>query len=153
MQTHTAIPRPPLVIRLADPLARRLLASGMPMGPNTLLTVRGRASGQPRSVGVAIVEIGDRRWIVGAYGDVHWVRNLRAAREAEILVAGKALPVRALEYSAAEAAAWIRGTLTPYIQGLPWARRIVSATFARAILADPESAALDHPVFELHVIT
>jgi deazaflavin-dependent oxidoreductase (nitroreductase family) len=152
MQTHTAIPRPPLIIRLLDPLARRLLASGMPMGPNTLLTVRGRVSGEPRSVGIAVVEIGDRRWIVGAYGDVHWVRNLRAAGEAHILVAGRALHVRAREYSAAEAATWIRSTLAPYIQSLPWARRVVSAIFARAMLADPEGAALELPVFELHAI-
>lgn len=149
MQTHTAIPRPPLIIRLVDPLARRLLAKGMPMGPNTLLTVRGRTSGEPRSVGVAVVEIGDRRWIVGAYGDVHWVRNLRAAGAAEILVAGQALHVQAREYSPAEAASWIRGTLAPWVESLPWARRVASGIFARAILADPDAAALDHPVFEL----
>jgi deazaflavin-dependent oxidoreductase (nitroreductase family) len=134
-----------------DPLVQRLLGIGLPMGPNTLLTVRGRTSGEPRSVGVAVVEIGERRWIVGAYGDVHWVRNLRAAGEGEIVLDGRTRHLRAVEYGPADAAAWFSGVLVPHIRGLPFLAGLASSIFARDILADPEGSAARHPVFELHL--
>ena len=37
-----------------------------------------------RTTPVALVEIGDRRWVVGTFGEVNWVRNLRAAGEAAL---------------------------------------------------------------------
>ena len=150
-RTHAAIPRPPLPVRWLDPLVRRLLAMGMPMGPNTLLTVRGRTSGEPRTVGVALVQVAERRWVVGAYGDVHWVRNLRAAGEGEVLLSGTPWHVRAEEYGTAEAAAWFRDMLAPQIQEMPFLRRLASSLFAHELLADPDGAALGHPVFELHL--
>ncbi len=58
---------------------RGLLRRGMPMGPNAMLTVRGRKTGEPRTAAVAVLEVDGRRWILGAYGEVNWVRNLRAA--------------------------------------------------------------------------
>lgn len=151
-EIHAAMPRPPRLVRWADPLVTRLLGRGVPIGPNTLLTVRGRTSGQPRSVGIAVVVIGERRWIVGAYGDVHWVRNLRAAGEGELLIAGQPRHVRAEEYSTAEAAAWFGDTFIPNVQDLPFLMRLASSVFARDILADPLAAANDHPVFELHLV-
>ena len=74
----------PAFIRASNPLTRRLLRLGMPMGPNVLLTVRGRTSGLPRSAPVAIAEYGGHHWIIAAYGDVQWVRNLRAAGEGDV---------------------------------------------------------------------
>jgi deazaflavin-dependent oxidoreductase (nitroreductase family) len=151
METYAAVPRPPLVVRLADSIVRRLLKRGLPVGPNTLLTVRGRTSGEPRSVGIAVVEIGGRRWIVGAYGDVHWVRNLRAAGEGELLIDGRTRHFQSREYDPAEAIAWFRGTLIPNIRSMPFLMRLASSMFARDILRDPDTAAIDHPVFELRV--
>jgi deazaflavin-dependent oxidoreductase (nitroreductase family) len=151
-QERPSIPRPPLWVRLVDPLARRLLSMGFPMGPNTLLTVRGRKSGQPRSAGVALVEIGERRWVVGAYGDVHWVRNLRAAGEGEIRVKGRAERVRAEVLSVMAAAALYRDVLVPYVRSLPLGLRQVASVFVGDIVADPEGAAHTHPAFELHPI-
>jgi len=45
-----------------------------------LLTVRGRKTGNPHSVPVALVEEGKDKWLVAPYGEVDWVRNARAAR-------------------------------------------------------------------------
>lgn len=42
----------PWFVRLGDPLGRRLLAWGVPMGPNRLLTIQGRRSGLPRRAAV-----------------------------------------------------------------------------------------------------
>ena len=93
----------PAFVRASNPLSRRLLRLGTPMGPNVLLTVRGRTSGLPRSAAVAIVELDGRRWVIGAYGDVQWVRNLRAAGSAEIRVRGTNEPVVARELDSVEA--------------------------------------------------
>ena len=58
MPTTAAAPvRVPGIVGLFNPLARRLLHAGVPLGPNALLTVRGRKSGQPRTTPVALVEV------------------------------------------------------------------------------------------------
>jgi deazaflavin-dependent oxidoreductase (nitroreductase family) len=143
----------PAFIRLSNPVTRQLLRIGLPMGPNVLLTVRGRTTGEPRTAPVAIAEIGGRRWIVGAYGEVHWVRNLRAAGEAEIVVHGRTEHVRALELDRPAATAFFRDTLSGYVRGLPWFGRVfVGALFrlvAPDLLTDPARAAATRPVFEL----
>ncbi len=143
----------PAIVRFSNPLTRRLLRTGMPMGPNTLLTVRGRTSGQPRSAPVAVVEAGGRRWIIGAYGEVQWVRNLRAAGEADIRVRGGSEHVLAAELSRDEATAFFRDVLQPYIRAFPLLGRVFGRILfkfvAPEILTDPERAAVSRPVFEL----
>jgi deazaflavin-dependent oxidoreductase (nitroreductase family) len=119
------------------------------MGPNTLLTVRGRKSGQARSAGVALVEIGGRRWVISAYGETQWVRNLRAAGEGEVLVRGRHEPVQAVELTQDEAVAFFRDVLQPYARSLPWLLRPVAWLFTRDIFADPAGTAARRPVFEL----
>lgn len=49
-----------------------------------LLTVRGRSSGQSRAAPVAMMQWGDRRFLQAAFGEVNWVRNLRAAGQAVV---------------------------------------------------------------------
>src|SRR5260370_833481 len=88
----------PLFVRFLNPVAQRVLRVGPLMGPNALLTVRGRKSGVPRTTPVALVDIGGRRWVVGTFGEVNWVRNLRAAGEATVTVGRKAQEVRAREF-------------------------------------------------------
>jgi deazaflavin-dependent oxidoreductase (nitroreductase family) len=141
------------LVRASNPLSRRLLRLGMPMGPNVLLTVRGRTSGLPRSAAVAVVEIDDRRYIIGAYGDVQWVRNLRAAGEAEIRVRGRQELVAARELDRGQATDFYTRILPAYISRLPsFGRlfgRILFGVAAPEIRDDPERAAVTRPVFEL----
>jgi len=54
----------PAFVRVSNPLSRRLLRIGTPMGPNVLLTVQGRTSGQPRSAAVAVLESEGRRYVM-----------------------------------------------------------------------------------------
>jgi deazaflavin-dependent oxidoreductase (nitroreductase family) len=147
----------PTLVRYTGPITRRLLGLGVPMGPNTILTVRGRVSGQPRTAPVAVVEIDGRRWIIGMYGDVHWVRNLRAARKAEVRIDGRMAPFRAVELDRKEAAAFFRDTLIGYVGALPFLWRVFTRLLIRLsapeIVTDPERAASSRPVFELHPIT
>ena len=143
----------PAVVRASNPLSRRLLRLGTPMGPNVLLTVRGRTSGLPRSAAVAVVELDDRRWVIGAYGDVQWVRNLRAAGAAEIGTGGRTESVEARELDLTEATDFYAWILPTYVGRLPWFgrlfARILFAAAGPEIRSDPERAAITRPVFEL----
>jgi deazaflavin-dependent oxidoreductase (nitroreductase family) len=132
-----------------DPVARRLLRVGVPMGPNALITVNGRRSGEPRSAGVALMEIGGQRWVVSAYGETNWVRNLRSARQARLTVRGQAEEVAARELSLPEAEAFFREGLIPYFAALPLPVRLLSRIFVGEIMRDPTAAARRRPVFEL----
>ncbi len=143
----------PAFVRFSNPLANALLRVGMPMGPNTLVTIRGRTTGQPRSMPLAVTEMDGRRWIIGAYGDVQWTRNLRAAGEADIRVDGQMVHVRATELGPGEAEQFFSETLPGYVRRFPLAGRIFAKVFFRLaapdIVADPRGAAARHPVFEL----
>jgi deazaflavin-dependent oxidoreductase (nitroreductase family) len=143
----------PAIVRAANPLTRRLLRIGLPMGPNVLMTVRGRTSGVPRTAPVAIPEIDGRRYVIGAYGEVQWVRNLRAAGEADIDVHGRTEHVRAIELDRAAAVDFFARTLPGYVARLPFLGRLFAAVLFRLaapdVLSDPERAAATRPVFEL----
>jgi len=142
--------RVPLFVPLFNPLAQRLLGAGVSLGPNALLTVRGRKTGLPRTTPVALVEVHGRRWIIGTFGDVNWVRNLRAAGEATLAVGKRHEPVRAVELSVEQTAAFFIDTLGPYVRRLPFGRLLLGTILrARDILDDPVGAARRHPVFEL----
>ena len=141
----------PTLVRRSNPIANRLVRR-IP-GPNTLLTVRGRTSGLPRTFPVGVVEVDGRRWIMGAYGDVDWTRNLRAAGGGELRLHGREVHVDARALGPAEAQGFYRTVLPTFIARLPWFGRVFARIFFGAIgpefLHDPERAAATKPVFEL----
>jgi deazaflavin-dependent oxidoreductase (nitroreductase family) len=150
MTTPARSTRVPFLVPIFNPIARRMLGAGISLGPNALLTVRGRKSGQPRTTPVALVEIGGRRWVIGTFGDVNWVRNLRAAGQATITSKRRSQPVTAVELSISEAAAFYRDILGPYVRRVPLGRWLIGSLLgAGEILGDPDGAAQRHPVFEL----
>jgi deazaflavin-dependent oxidoreductase (nitroreductase family) len=119
------------------------------MGPNALVTILGRRSGLPRTTPLAIVEHAGQRWIWAPYGDVDWVRNLRAAGEATITAGRRTEDVTATELDLAQRAAFFRDVLVPVARSLPlgvWFMR----TLLRTDLDDPVAASEGRPVFELH---
>ena len=142
--------RVPFFVPFFNPIARRMLRGGVPLGPNALLTVRGRSSGVDRTTPVAVVAIGGRRWVIATFGDVNWARNLRAAGVATLTVNRRAEAVAARELSHAEATDFFRNTLTPYVASVPMGRWILGSMLgAREIFDNPDGAAPHHPVFEL----
>src|SRR5256886_16930261 len=88
-------------------LAKSLLKLGVPMGPDVLLTVRGRKSGLPRTTPVTICEYGLRRGFISPFGETQWVRNLRAAGRASVRLGSRREEVRAVELGPDAAAAFI----------------------------------------------
>jgi deazaflavin-dependent oxidoreductase (nitroreductase family) len=139
----------PAWVKAVNPIARRLLGAGVPMGVNALVTIRGRESGLLRTTPLAIVEVGGRRWIWCPWGEVQWVRNLRAAGRATITLRGRSEEVNARELDASERVVFFRDVLAPFARSIPlgyWFARIVDGTD----LEDPDEAAIGRCVFELH---
>lgn len=138
---------------MPGPLVNKLLALGVPMGPNVLVTIRGRVSGQPRTQPLAIFRDEDRRWLIGTFGDTNWCRNLRANPDIEIRHGRRHEQLHARELPRAEAERFFSHDLPVGISHLPLYLRLFSRVFMRAtapiMKTDPVAAAHSHPVFEL----
>jgi deazaflavin-dependent oxidoreductase (nitroreductase family) len=144
--THT-VPRVPLYVRFANAVIQPLLRLGLRRPPMTLLTVRGRRSGQPHSTPVGLLVLEGRRYLFSAFGDVNWVRNLRAAGVATIVEGRQRETLRAAELSAEEAGAVIRSILKSPTYG-PVVRPYFPVR-GDAPLTDFVQEARRHPVFEV----
>ncbi len=140
----------PGLVTFTNGIVTRLGRLGLPLGPNTLITVRGRKSGAPRTTPVAIVRVGGRRWVQSPFGEVQWTRNLRAAGEATLSAGRRTERVAATPLSREEAAAFYGDILRPYLDR-SFLTRVVGRRLGLTVLvADPEAAAATHAVFELH---
>lgn len=139
----------PWWVRAFGPIATRLLAARMPLGPNRLITIRGRKTGRLRTTPLAIIEVGGRRWVWAPWGEVQWVRNLRAAGRATISVRGRDEAVRATELDPTQRLRFFRDILGPLARRIP-----LGVSFIRIVdgvdVDDPVEAARGRPVFELH---
>jgi deazaflavin-dependent oxidoreductase (nitroreductase family) len=153
MTSHAVARRPsvPSIVPILNPLIRRLLRIGMPMGPNALVTIRGRRSGEPRTFPAAVMEAPGKRYLIGTFGEVNWVRNLRVAGEATIRRGRRAQTYLATELPPDEAALALRAALAPMMRS-----RLSSPMLKRwyeldssSTAADYERAARVHPVFAL----
>jgi deazaflavin-dependent oxidoreductase (nitroreductase family) len=99
-----------------NPLVRRLLRAGLPMGPNVVLTVRGRSSGELHSFPVALMEAGADHYVQSPYGEVNWVRNLRVNPEAIVTRGSRQTWFDAVEVAPEDAVAILRAGLDRYLR-------------------------------------
>jgi deazaflavin-dependent oxidoreductase (nitroreductase family) len=128
--------RPPwFVQKVFNPLAMMTGMSGA-----ATLAIRGRTSGAVRKVPVIPVEVDGAKYIVSTRGESEWVRNLRAAGEAELTRKGQTERVRATEVPAAE-----RG---PIIEAY---RKVAGKTVEPYWKSLPDAA--DHPVFRVEHVS
>ncbi len=145
---HIPIPRR---VRFFGPILKFLLDAGVPLGPNRLVTIRGRKSGLPRTTPLAVIEARGRRWVWAPWGEVQWVRNLRAAGRATIAVRRRTEEVTATELDPTERVAYFRDVLGPFARSIPF-----GVQFIRIVdgvdLNDPVAAAEGRRVFELHPV-
>lgn len=118
-----------LVSRVVNPVLMRL-------GLIPTLAVRGRTSGEWRTVPVNVVELDGRRYLVAPRGDTQWARNLRAAGGGELRVRSRREAFWAVEIPGAEKPRVIEAYLAR------WGYQ-VKRYFAA--LPDPG----DHPVFRI----
>jgi deazaflavin-dependent oxidoreductase (nitroreductase family) len=136
-------------MRFANVIVKFLLRLGLPMGPQALLTVTGRKSGLPRITPVALNWHEGRWLLVSVYGEVDWVKNLRAAGSAVITRRRQQVPVTVLELANQDAAAALKELVSSMGLAL---RSIIGRYFETdpgASLEKWRDEAVDHPVFIL----
>ena len=135
--------------RFYNPIVSFLLRLGLPLGPQALLTVRGRNSGLPRTTPVALNPHEAGWLLVSVYGRVDWVRNLRAAGEAVVTMRRRTFPVTSQELAADQAAPIVRDLLASLG---PIVRPVIGSYFVTepsAPLSAWQEEARNHPVFIL----
>ena len=141
--------RAPRWVTFFGPVTKFLLAKRVPLGYNALLTIPGRTSGLPRTTPLAIIDVASRRWVWSPWGDVNWVRNLRAAGRATITVRGQTEEVRATELDPSQRVEFFRDVLRPVAHDMPF-----GVTFIRVVdgvdVDRPAEEAEGRCVFELH---
>ncbi len=132
--------------RMAAALATTLLRAGVKIGTMSLLTVRGRKSGQPHTVPVLLVEQDGERWLVAPYGVVQWVRNIRTAGTATLTRGRHTEAIAVTELPAQEAAPILKQYLL-----LPVSAEVRSCfdVTKDSPLEAFEREAARHPVFQI----
>jgi deazaflavin-dependent oxidoreductase (nitroreductase family) len=131
--------------RFGNTMSAAMIRLGIGPAGMRQLRVRGRKTGLPRTTPVSLIEHQGCRWLVAPYGEVAWVRNARAAGEAELLRAGAVERTHLREATAEEAAPVLRS----YLRQL----RFVVGPYFDVTADSPDAAfaaeAPRHPVFLL----
>ena len=145
-----AVPKAPAV-GLLNPIIKRLLGAGLPFGPNVLMTVRGRKSGTPHTFPVAILASDGRRFVQSPFGDVNWVRNLRASGTAILTKGAHREEVDAIALEPEVAGTALREALAPYLRSRLTGIVVRHSFHVRAdsSIEDYVELARSHPMFEL----
>ena len=133
-----------LARRAINALVHVLLRLGLGPAHTYLLSVTGRRSGTPRSTPVTLVEEGGRRWLVSPYGEVAWVRNLRAAGRATLSRGGRTDKIEVREIKPEDAAP----VLKMYVTRVPITRPYFDVR-PESDLAAFRAEAPRHPVFAI----
>jgi hypothetical protein len=100
---------------------------------------------------VAVVEVRGRRFVQSPFGEVNWVRNLRAAGEAVVSKGRRQETVDAVEIGPEEGGPILREALAPYVRSRVLAR-VLGRFFDLRPSSTPEdyiAEARRHPMFEL----
>jgi len=134
--------------RIESALIAVLLRAGVKMGTTSLLTVRGRKSGQPHTVPVVLVEQNSKRWLVAPYGVVQWVRNIRVAGTAMLTRGRHSEEITVTELPAQEAAP----VLKQYLSHVSGGVRSYFDARKDAPLEAFEREASRHPVFQVMTV-
>ena len=132
--TSGAYIRPPWAARVIGARIARLFKPSVV----SLLSVPGRATGQWRSNAVAVLEHDGGRYLVAAYGNTEWSRNLRAAGHGRLTHRGRTEEFTAVEVRPEELPALIDAYLRRF-GTLP--------TVGRTFRSIPEPS--DHPTFRI----
>ena len=145
------LPKLPFYVPLFNHAVRSFLRVGIPMGYVGLLTVKGRNTGKTRRNPVGLFEHDGHRYLFSTFGDVNWVRNIRASRTAKVKKGLKTKTMVPVELSLNDAAVVLKETIAPAFLGLG------GKVFGSHFPLKPEDPmekfveeAKRHPVFELH---
>lgn len=132
--------------RMSNAVVAELLRLGVPLFGAHVLAVRGRASGQWRTVPVNPIDVDGVRYLVSPRGETQWARNLRVGGTCE-LRGGRS----ARQYTATEVADADKPTiLRAYLARWEWqVRPFVNGLTADSTDMELLAAAGRHPIFRL----
>jgi deazaflavin-dependent oxidoreductase (nitroreductase family) len=117
------------------------LRRGLSVGSQHLLTVRGRKSGVERMTPVSLVTLDGTRYVVAAFADADWVKNVRAAGSGSLSRGRRQEAVGLVELPESERGPVLRAFLTQVRGGV----RFFDS-------ADPDTvvaSAVRYPVFRV----
>jgi deazaflavin-dependent oxidoreductase (nitroreductase family) len=99
---------------IVNRVARQLARAGA--APNGLrqLAVRGRTTGEWRTVPVNLLEVEGRRYLVAPRGHTEWVRNIRVAGGGELRLGRKVEAIRVRELDDADKTEVLRAYLVAW---------------------------------------
>ena len=116
MVTKQRTTRAPARTKVLNPITTILMRLGIRPDPRmALLTIRGRKTGRDRTVPIGVFDRDGRKYIVGAFGEVNWVRNLRAAGAGTITQGKRKARYAAEQVHGEEAALVLRDCLAAYL--------------------------------------
>ena len=130
-------------MRLANGVVTALVKLGVKPGANAILIVPGRKTGLPRSTPITVVEHQGRRYVQCPYGEVDWVRNLRAAGRASLQSGRRIETITVRELNAEEKVPILQVVL----RRAPKVVQRMSGVTCDSTIADFVKAAQRHPVF------
>jgi hypothetical protein len=118
-----------------------MLRRGLRIGAQSLLTLPGRKTGEPRSTPISIATVDGTRYLVAAFADADWVHNARAARAGTLLRGSDIEDVRLIELPVERRAPVLRAFLDQVRGGVRF--------FGTADPDEVAAAAARYPVFEV----
>jgi len=141
----TVYHKPSGVVKAMNGFFGWLASIGLMPGDTVLLQVKGRKSGQTRSVAVTWVEHEGQRYLVAPRGNTEWVRNANAAGGEAILKHRKSQPVRLEEVPVEQRAPIIKS----YLKKTAMVTKREFGIEPDAPIEEFEKIAPRHPVFRV----
>jgi deazaflavin-dependent oxidoreductase (nitroreductase family) len=138
--------KPSFGARVFNAVFQALARVGISVYGSRILAVRGRRSGEWRTVPVNLLIQGGAQYLVAPRGETQWVRNLRAAGGGELRLGRRREPFRAVELRDADKPPVLRSYLDRW--------RFEVAAFFEGVGADAADADLlriapGYPVFRI----
>lgn len=131
----------------ANRMLTRQLRRGRGPAFMQLLTVTGRRTGRSYTTPIVPLVTDRGRWLVSPYGEVNWVRNVRASGQATLSRGDTVETLRAIEVDPADAVPLLRAYLSKKPVG--WIVRSQFRFGPRSSDAEIAREAVRHPVFEV----
>jgi deazaflavin-dependent oxidoreductase (nitroreductase family) len=141
----TVYHKPSGPVKLMNAFFGRLASIGLMASDTVQLQVKGRRSGQTRSVAVTWVEHEGGRYLVAPRGNTEWVRNVQAAGGQAVLKHGKSEGVRLEELPVEQRAPIIKS----YLKKTAMVTKREFGIEPDAPIEEFERIAPRHPVFRI----
>ncbi|MFZ0015066.1 MAG: nitroreductase family deazaflavin-dependent oxidoreductase [Acidimicrobiia bacterium] len=134
--------------RVLNPVVQLLTRLGVDVWGSRILEVRGRKTGEWRSVPVNLLTVDGNQYLVAPRGNTQWVRNLRAAGDGRLRLGRTVTEFTAHELAIDQKPAILR----PYLERWKWeVGQFFGGVGPDATDDELLTIAPDHPVFGIEL--